>query len=600
MSLSPRCPFCVKLPLARAGTAGHPRRCPLCKAELLAVPGSGQTYRLATPGEPVAERAGRRRVVLTGLAVTALVGAALAARAALGPDDAGAAVQVAQLVPPAPRPAGPVRNSPWDEDEQAPERLPAPVREEPAAPRPVAPSWETIARPSVASEPAAVAVRRAEPPPPPRYLSRYDREQALRAMLARVPEVALAPEGAPRRKEARQYLQKQVQQIRDQTATDPDAFVKGLKHTRADLTGLPFLMGKDCRRDKEEAKNWDTLSRVVRAALGSAARSFRSASPSSSFTPAPDPARFWAFLDRGGPRGPLHTEEAIPALVQTLQAEHPVLRLSLTEYLGKAKGPSAGAALARRALFDPDPEVRELALAVLINRPPQEYASVLLEGLRYPLLPVAEHAAEAVVKLQLKDAIPRLVALLDEPDPDAPFLRTVNGKAVPVVRELVRVNHLGNCLLCHAPSLDSKEPVRGLVPVPGEAIPQVAYYSERRGGVFVRADITYLRQDFSVTLPVADSKPWPEQQRFDFLVRTRPLTEKERAAWEARAASPRTEALSEHRRVLLSALQGLTGEYAGTTAAHWRALLRELGPDRGVAAEILRRFGGGAVAGRGR
>jgi hypothetical protein len=35
---------------------------------------------------------------------------------------------------------------------------------------------------------------------------------------------------------------------------------------------------------------------------------------------------------------------------------------------------------------------------------------------------------------------------------------------------------------------------------------------------------TYLRQDFSIMQPVVDHGAWPELQRFDYLVRTRPAT----------------------------------------------------------------------------
>ncbi len=44
--------------------------------------------------------------------------------------------------------------------------------------------------------------------------------------------------------------------------------------------------------------------------------------------------------------------------------------------------------------------------------------------------------------------MPALEKLLDEPAPDAPFKQ--GGKWLK--RELVRVNHLRNCLLCHASS----------------------------------------------------------------------------------------------------------------------------------------------------
>ena len=44
-------------------------------------------------------------------------------------------------------------------------------------------------------------------------------------------------------------------------------------------------------------------------------------------------------------------------------------------------------------------------------------------------------------------------------------------------------------------------------------------------------DVTYLRQDFSAMLPVAEAHPWPEMQRFDFPVRERNVTEDEAAAY---------------------------------------------------------------------
>jgi hypothetical protein len=66
-------------------------------------------------------------------------------------------------------------------------------------------------------------------------------------------------------------------------------------------------------------------------------------------------------------------------------------------------------------------------------------------------------------------------------------------------------------------------------PIPGSPLsPQ--YYANRSRSVddlFVRAAVTYLRQDFSVVLPVAKAAPWPEEQRFDFLVRTRKATKAE-------------------------------------------------------------------------
>src|SRR5205814_1822941 len=99
-----------------------------------------------------------------------------------------------------------------------------------------------------------------------------------------------------------------------------------------------------------------------------------------------------------------------------------------------------------------------------------------------------------------------------------------------VVRELVRVNHLRNCLLCHAPSTSKLGLVQGPVPVPGEPLPPSArvYYTDPNAAALVRADVTYLKQDFSVMQPVTNHGTWPRLQRYDYLVRVRLLTPAER------------------------------------------------------------------------
>jgi hypothetical protein len=201
-------------------------------------------------------------------------------------------------------------------------------------------------------------------------------------------------------------------------------------------------------------------------------------------------------------------------------------------------------------------------LAGLRSLAPPEYLPFLLNGLRYPWAPVNFHAAEALVALDADAVVPELVKLLDAPDPCAPFEVERDGKKVTVVRELVRLNHNANCLLCHAPSLRPTDLVRGAVPSPSEPLPprfSPAYYYGRgtsRDGLLVRASTTYLRQDFSEVLPVPHPGKWPEQQRFDFLVRVRSLTESELTAWRARerlAGPPAS------RQAVLYALQALAG-----------------------------------------
>jgi hypothetical protein len=273
-------------------------------------------------------------------------------------------------------------------------------------------------------------------------------------------------------------------------------------------------------------------------------------------------------------------KEAVSTLVQMLQAEDPPIRLQLIRVLAPIRGPEATAALARRALFDPSDAVREAAVQALRDRPRDECRKTFLDGLRYPWAPVADHAAEALVALDDRDAVFSLAGLLDKPDPRAPF-RNREGRWVQP--ELVRINHLRNCLLCHAPSFDRKDRVRGLVPEPGKPLREEYYESSQ--GTFVRADVTYLRQDFSVLQFVADHDRWPSHQRFDYLVRTRELTPRERAALpDASAGDGPGDSRKKgadrvpppsypQREAVLFALRELTGEDAGDTAEDWYRFL---------------------------
>src|SRR5207237_5792067 len=135
---------------------------------------------------------------------------------------------------------------------------------------------------------------------------------------------------------------------------------------------------------------------------------------------------------------------------------------------------------------------------------------------------------------------------------------------------------------CHSPgntSSISSDAMTAPVPVPGQPLtpPTQGYGSGSSPDIAIRVDVTYLRQDFSVLLPVADAGPWPEMQRFDFLVRERPLTEAEAAAFESKLAPKGRGVLSPYHRAALAALREMTGKDAAPTAAAWRELL-ELPP----------------------
>jgi hypothetical protein len=214
-----------------------------------------------------------------------------------------------------------------------------------------------------------------------------------------------------------------------------------------------------------------------------------------------------------------------PALNHMLQSENDATRALLVAAMSGIDTNYSTCCLAERAVFDLSPTVRAAAVQALVQRPREEFRPTLLDAFRHPWEPAAQHAAEALVALRDRDALPALTQLLEQRDPLAPF--TPPGKdAKPQVRELVRVNHLRNCLLCHAPSQSREDLVVAPVPPPDKPLSVVYYGSPRPtipepGDIFVRADITYLRQDFAVMQKVERAKPWPELQRFDFLVRTR-------------------------------------------------------------------------------
>jgi hypothetical protein len=179
--------------------------------------------------------------------------------------------------------------------------------------------------------------------------------------------------------------------------------------------------------------------------------------------------------------------------------------------------------------------VRQAAVEALELRPKKDYTDILMSGFRYPWSPVARHAAEAVIALKRTDLVGQLEAMGTESDPMGPIVTA----ETTVVREAVRISHSKNCLLCHPPAGATQAgaerlaqqvafPV-GRMPIPGEPFSPAYYNQSRRDEFFVRADISYLRQDFSVRLEVNNVVPWPKEQRFDILVRTRPVTAAETA-----------------------------------------------------------------------
>jgi hypothetical protein len=294
-----------------------------------------------------------------------------------------------------------------------------------------------------------------------------------------------------------------------------DGPLPALLEKRPDLRGLPVRKETECKLSAEAVATLDEVSSLVRsfgARAGSAVRRRGSVvNVTNEEASAERNAYLMSLLSQPPPkRSRGLTAERVGALEQMLQVEDEYVRMKLVQLFSTIRDEPATLAIVRRALYDPSRNVRSAAVEALYDRPRETTRTALLAGLRYPWAPVADHAAEALVALGDRGAVLDLVELLDRPDPTA-ITRDAEGRWR--VAELVRVNHLGNCLLCHAVSGDKSDPVRGLVPTPGAPLPELYYDSQE--GTFARADVTYLRQDFSAMQPVADADPWPAVQRFD-------------------------------------------------------------------------------------
>jgi hypothetical protein len=581
----------MKLPVTHSRKAGRPSRCPLCKGALLIARGAEVTYRLDASDEPARGRPAGLRLALAAVAVVVLVGGVAGTLALIGARRPAGEERTA--LPPAPpvsraalpaQPAAPAARLVKSEQRVvlAASRpaggLAEAARLKLAPSAPVA-AWVKVPPGTVAAKPSLPApqpapVAKAAPPLRPLWTKNLSEEQ-LGKLLRQIPEVALenAKEAATSVQEARGRIQGQIGAAKEQTRSHLDGFVAYLEENRPDLAGLPFRKGGACLLEKDQARTLGKLSLHLRTALGCAIS--RSSFSNTRLVACPDPTLFWRGVSVRRGANPGTTQELeVRTLHQLLQSEHPGMRLSLVDTLREVHDAEASRVLARRALFDGDAEVRALAVSALADLPREKLATMLLEGMRYPWAPAAGRAAEALATLKVKEAIPRLVDLLNEPEPDLPFVKEANGKEVPMIRELVRINHLRNCLLCHAPSEDKKDPVRGVIPIPGVPVPSLADYDDGRPqSLFVRADVTYLRQDFSVLQPVENPGKWPDWQRFDYVVRTRPLTEAEQATWKARQSQAGPQQPSLHRQAVLFALCALTGQDVGDSPEAWRRLV---------------------------
>ena len=306
---------------------------------------------------------------------------------------------------------------------------------------------------------------------------------------------------------------------------DPVELLSNQLSERKDLQALPLTMGDQCRANVEEAtaiklvsgKLGRLISEASAGAQGVILRNSGNIALRSKMIKARQDKSIEELRD-------LVNSDSHPQYLKTtdqiLQVQHRRDRLELINTLKGADNSTAIELLAKRAKYDLSADVRLAATHALAESPRDQYRAELLAGLAYPWHVVAQHSAEALVRLDDKEAIPELVAMLDLPHPAVPIEVEPDKYVQPT---LVAINHMRNCLLCHAPSLSLKDIATAAVPNWDSPIPTSPYESSDPDFVSVRADITYLKQDFSVVQPVVDHGPWPEQQRFDYVVQQTPM-----------------------------------------------------------------------------
>jgi hypothetical protein len=402
--------------------------------------------------------------------------------------------------------------------------------------------------------------------------------------LAEAPEISL--ENAHGKvlpvEEAFEHVSHLIEKINLVNKAKNDAYMEALVRERSDVRGLPFTLGDACRLSDDRGTLFQSELTRLRIAMGN---------PATLASQLPNPAT---------QQEPEATIKArVAAMIQVLEPEGPQLNQQLVKYLASLKHIDATRALAKVAISNEDDQVRHDAVAALEKRSESDFRDVLERGLNYPWPAVAQRTTDAIVKLKLKNMAPQLVEMLERPDPRAPQVAEKDGKNVHIVREMVRVNHLRNCLLCHSPApaaaavnvalsevevqaeprrpLSPRQPLTAPVPLPNQTLPtptpQGGYGQFTTPDTLISFDVTYLRQDFSVKLPVADAQPWPAQQRFDFLVRTREVSEQDAQAYRNLLRPATKNELSPYQTAAVAALRQLTGRDAAPTAAAWRQAL---------------------------
>jgi HEAT repeat protein len=417
------------------------------------------------------------------------------------------------------------------------------------------PAWEQLdVMPALLEEPTVKVVARQ---PGQLKRRRIVKEEDLREQLAHLPEVGLT----------RANRQAMIRSYETASGTGSLEFQPNvLFDVRQDLTTLPLRPGHLRQLDPAAGATLGTLSKKLHAYVDLA-------TPKDSQGQRPDPVQLRRILreEKHGKRQEWLRPEAVPVLRQLLIHEETPIRRLLVELLTEINGSRASELLAERAVFDLDPTIREAAIDALRLRPMEEVQQYFVTTMRYPWAPAADHAAEALVALDEQEVVPQLVMLLNQPDPSAPFTGTRGGQ---YQRQLVRINHLSNCMMCHAAAMTMQEPVLGIAPGTSRRVTPGGWGggggSAQTAPFWVRADVTFFRQDFSESIPIGQRGVVNQPTlRFDYLVRTRALSAKETQRQQSLHDG---QAGYEQQEAVLFALRELTGKNAGSDYASWLAL----------------------------
>ena len=265
---------------------------------------------------------------------------------------------------------------------------------------------------------------------------------------------------------------------------------------------------------------------------------------------------------------------ALTQILMPMAEMHP----GFVKYLSSVSHVEATRALARMAIFSRGEDARKTAIDALKIRRERDYTEILVNGLRYPWPAVARRAAEAITKLERNDLVPQLIDVLEQPDPRAPVTQEVKGKRVPVVREMVRVNHHRSCLLCHAPGNTGKvsgDAVSAEVPVPGQPLNSAVRPLQHLAARNPRARRCYLfATGFLRFSSSRRRQPLAGDATLRFPGAHARLTDDEATAYRDKLKPREEGAFSPYQRAALAALRELTGRDTEPTPEAWRRLLK--------------------------